>query len=112
MEPIVKLILSIVIICGILIPVLYFTTPKIDPNLKHTLTIDAHGIKNYFLTIESKFSKESITIIEHNYSIVLDHGEYQLDACYYNVNNTMKCEGQRIWLDEDLTIDFFLELEE
>ena len=109
MDSIYKIIVGIIIICLIAVPIFYFAAPRPEPNLYHTLTIDTHGISHYTLTIESKEGIESLTIPTSTYDMILNHGRYNLEACYYNVNNTLKCESQSIWLDEDVTIDFFVD---
>ena len=91
--------------------VLYFTTPPPpEPKLQYRLTIDTHGIDTYYLTIKSKSGTISETVVGYDYGIKLDLGEYNIEVCYWNVNNTKKCESQRIWLDEDVNIDFFVDV--
>lgn len=80
--------------------------------LEFRLTIDTHDIDIYYLTIESKYGTESHTMLNKVYSEVLPLGEYHIEVCYWNVNNTKTCEGQRVWLDEDTIVEFFVGVED
>ena len=106
----VKIIISIILICLIIMIAFFIIDVPKEPRHYHTLTIDTHGIDAYFLTITSVSGVEKHTLINDTFSKLLIHGEYFLDVCYWNVNNTKKCEGQRVWLDEDKTVDFFVDV--
>ena len=106
-----KVFVVAIILVGLLGVTIYIVTPPPpEPTLKHRITIDTHGINAYSLTIKSNSGTISETVVNYTYSIILDHGEYFVEACYWNVNLTQKCEGQRIWLDEDLVVDFFVDV--
>jgi len=102
--------LIIIVIAVVAVGIYLATPPTQEPvvDLYHQITIDTHGINIYYLTIESNSETKSVTVVNYTYSTTLHHGEYHIEACYWNVNNTMKCESQRVWLDEDLTIEFFI----
>ena len=107
---IVKGIITIIVICFVAMVIFFFISPPPNPHLYHRLTVDTHGIDIYYLTVTSNAGTNSYTFVDETFSEVLTHGEYYLEACYWNVNNTKKCESQRIWLDEDITIDFFMDV--
>ena len=97
-------------LCVIFILIFWIITPTTPTVFYHKLTIDTHGIDTYYLTIQSNTNEDTYTVVNENFSKILPHGEYHLEACYWNVNNTKKCEGQRIWLDEDLIVHFFVDV--
>jgi len=105
---VVKGIIIIIMVCFIAMIVFFINDTPSERTFYHQLTIDTHGVDTYYLTIESNRGTETQTIVNEVFTKTLPHGEYNLEACYWNVNNTKKCEGQRIWLDEDVTIDFFI----
>jgi len=101
-----QMILWIIVISVIVTMVLFITTPRTNPyENKYNLRIDTHGIKVYTLKISGQEPK---VITELNHSLLLNHGEHYIEACYYDLEGKMKCEGQRIWLDEDLVVEFFV----
>ena len=100
----------VIILCCLFGLIFYFVGPSdTSQQFEFYLTIDTNDIDIYYLTIESSSWEESITVVNYTYSTQLPLGEYYVEACYYNVNNTMRCESQRIWLDENLEVKFFVD---
>jgi len=103
-----QMIIWIIVISVIVMMALFITTPRTDPyKNKYNLRIDTHGIEVYTFKISGQESKVITTL---NYSMLLNHREHYIEACYYDLEGKMKCEGQRIWLDEDLVVEFFIEV--
>lgn len=101
-----------IVICCVAAVILYITVPKINPALKHNLTIDTHGIVPYFLKITAGNFKYTETILDESFTITLIHGEYDVQVCYYDIEGKTRCETNRVYLDEDVTTEFFVVIEE
>jgi len=83
-----------------------------DPVYNFRLTIDTNNIDIYYLSIISNKGTETLTVKDYVYSNILPMGEYHIEACYWTSDNVKRCEGQRVWLDEDTTVYFFVEVQD